>query len=317
MVARSTLSPFIVVRVEGSTPGVAANYAEHREEIRTALAADQAQELMATAVAAFEDARSGGATLQEAARQSGLATVTLPPVEAQGHDQRGQPVEAVAGLQDILTTAFATQEGEATDFQSGGDDTDVLAGVDRIIPQSVRPLADVRADIIQGWICRERLTRLRELAETMTTALSGGQSLTAVANANHARVVAASREVDRRTAAQTLPQGLADQLFGAAQGTPIHLVGDAGILVAVVDRINRADITAANPQMLEAIRVYAERPCQQEALQAGAPPFCGTTESVYEVLQTEIVADAHPRRNDSVLDSVFRPTNAPEEAAQQ
>ncbi|MBK8542139.1 MAG: SurA N-terminal domain-containing protein [Caulobacteraceae bacterium] len=42
VVARSSLSPFIVVRVEASTPAVTPNYAEHREEIRAALAADEA-----------------------------------------------------------------------------------------------------------------------------------------------------------------------------------------------------------------------------------------------------------------------------------
>lgn len=317
VVARSSLSPFIVVKVEGSTPAVAANYAEHRDEIRTALAADQAQELMATAVSAFEDARSAGATLQEAARQSGLTAVTLPPVEAGGHNQQGQPVEAVANMADVLATAFATAEGEATDFMSGGGDADVLAGVDSIIPESVRPLEEVRPQLVQAWIQRERVNRLRELAETMTTALQNGQSLSAVASANHARVAGMSRTVDRRAASQSLPQGLSEQIFGTDEHTPVHIVGNAGVLIAVVEHINRPDISAIDPQILEATRTYAERPCMPQALQAGAPPVCGVSTSVVEALQTEIVAAANPRRNDRVLDSLFRPSNAPEEDAQQ
>ncbi|MCX7359887.1 MAG: SurA N-terminal domain-containing protein [Alphaproteobacteria bacterium] len=316
VVARSTLSPFIVVRVEGSTPAVAPSYAEHREEIRAALAGEQAQDLMATAVSAFEDARSAGGTLAEAARQSGLTTVTLPAIEAQGRNQQGEPVEAAADLTDVLATAFATPEGEATDFQTVGD-ADVMAGVDRIIPESVRPLEEVRTELVQAWIRRERGNRLRELAETMTTALTNGQSLTAVANANHARVVATSRTVDRRAARQNLPQGMAEQLFAVGERTPVHIVGDAGILIGVVEHINRPDITAIDPQILEATRTYAERPCLPQALQAGAPPVCGLSSSVVEALQSEIVADANPRRNDRIIEREYRSSTTPDEATQQ
>lgn len=316
VVARSSLSPFIVVRVESSTPAAAPVYAEHREEIRAAMAADQAQELMAAAVSAFEDARSAGSTLAEAARQAGLTTVTLPAIEAQGRNQQGEPVEAAADLADVLATAFATAEGEATDFQTVGD-ADVMAGVDRIIPESVRPLEEVRTQLVQAWIQRERGNRLRELAETMTTAITGGQSLTAVASANRARVVATSRTVDRRTARQNLPQGLAEQLFAVGERAPVHIVGDAGVLIGVVEHINRPDLTAIDPQILEATRSYSERPCMQQALQAGAPPVCGLSTSVVEALQGQIVADANPRRNDDVIDRVYRPSAAPEEAGQQ
>ncbi|MEZ5971298.1 MAG: SurA N-terminal domain-containing protein [Hyphomonadaceae bacterium] len=315
IVAHSSLTPFIVVRVENSTPGVTPNYAEHHDEIRTALAADQAQDLMNAAVSAFEDARSAGASLAEAAHQSGLTSVTLPPVEAQGRTQQGQPIEGAADMASLLTSAFATPEGEATDFESVGD-ADVIAGVDRIIPASVRPLEEVRADLVQAWIQRERSTRLRELADTMTTALNNGQSFATVVSAQHARMIARSQAIDRRSAVQRLPQSLAAQIFAGAEGAPAHIVGD-GILFAVVEHINRPDIATVDPQVLESMRLYAERPCMPQALQAGAPPMCGMSTSVFEALQSEVVTAANPRRNDNVIDRVYRPSNATEEAAQQ
>ncbi|MBX3428989.1 MAG: SurA N-terminal domain-containing protein [Hyphomonadaceae bacterium] len=315
IVAHSSLTPFIVVRVENSTPGVTPNYAEHHDEIRTALAADQAQDLMNAAVSAFEDARSAGASLAEAAHQSGLTSVTLPPVEAQGRTQQGQPIEGAADMASLLTSAFATPEGEATDFESVGD-ADVIAGVDRIIPASVRPLEEVRADLVQAWIQRERSTRLRELADTMTTALNNGQSFATVVSAQHARMIARSQTIDRRSAVQRLPQSLAAQIFAGAEGAPAHIVGD-GILFAVVEHINRPDIATVDPQVLESMRLYAERPCMPQALQAGAPPMCGMSTSVFEALQSEVVTAANPRRNDNVIDRVYRPSNATEEAAQQ
>lgn len=316
VVARSSLSPFIVVRVEAATPAVTPNYADHRQELHDAIAADEAQQLRETAITAFEDARSAGASLSDAARQSGLVATTMPAVEVGGRDQRGQPVQALTGFEDVLAAAFQTAEGEATDFMPAGD-ADVIAGVDRIIPASVRPLEEVRADLTQAWISRERVRRLRELADTLVAQINGGQSLANVARANRGRMVAASQTIDRRTARQNLPQGLADQLFAGAEGVAVHQVGAAGVLISLVEHINRPDMASVDPQIIEATRLYAERPCQQQAMQAGAPPFCGVSTSVVEALQGEILASANPRRNERVISSVYRASNAEETDAPQ
>ncbi len=312
VVARGSLSPFVVVQVGASTPAVTPNYADHRAELRAAIASDDAHDLVSAAISAFEEARAGGASLAEAARAGGLPVVTISAVEAGGRDQQGRPIEALAEHEDVLASAFQTPEGEATEFTPAGE-ADVIAGVDRIIPASVRPLEEVRADLIEGWIQRERVRRLRELGEQITAAVNGGQTLAQAAAANRARLVVASRPLDRRSAMQGLPQGLAGQTFAAAEGAAISEVGRTGVLVAVVERINRPDITAIDPQILEATRTYAERPCLQQALQAGAPPYCGVSTSVMEAIQGQIVSNANPRRNEAVINNIYRGSAAAEE----
>ena len=89
----------------------------------------------------------------------------------------------------------------------------------------------------------------------MVAAVNGGQTLAQAAATNRARVVASSRTIDRRSAAQGLPQGLAGQMFAVGEGTAFSEVGPGGVLIAVVERINRADIAAADPQILEATRL--------------------------------------------------------------
>lgn len=315
VVARGELSPFVVVRVESSTPAVAPNFAESREELRNLIAADEAHDLLSAAVSAFEDARGNGTPLVEAARQAGLPMVTIAAVEAGGRDQRGQPVEALTGHEELLAAAFQVPEGEATDFVAVGE-ADVIAGVDRIIPASVRPLEEVRADLVQAWLSRERTRRLRELGETIVAAVNGGQTLSQAAAANRARVVVSSRSIDRRSAAQALPQGLAGQMFAVAEGTAFSQAGPNGALIAVVERINRPDIATADPQMLEATRLYAERPCMPEAMQAGAPPYCGVSTSTMDALQGDILRNANPRRHERVIANTYRPTNTEEDAQQ-
>ena len=315
IVARASLSPFVVVRVESSTPATTPSFADLRNDIRTAIANDEAHDLLAAAVRVFEDARAGGTSVADAARQSGLPSVTIEAVEAGGRNRQGQPIEALAGHQEVLAAAFATSEGEATEFTPAGD-ADVIAGVDRVIPSTVRPLAEVRSDLVHAWIQQERSRRLRELGETIATAVNNGQTLAQAAAANRARVAVASRTIDRRGALQALPQGLAGQMFAVGEGTAFSEATPNVVLVAVVERINRADIAAADPQIIEATRLYAERPCMQQALQAGAPPYCGLSTSVVDALQGQIVSNANARRHERVIASAFRGSTSEEDAQQ-
>ena len=158
---------------------------------------------------------------------------------------------------------------------------------------------------------------MRELGETIVNAVNGGQTLAQAAAANRARVVVASRTIDRRGAMQALPQGLAGQTFAVGEGAAFSEVGGSGVLIAVVERINRPDIAAADPQILEATRLYAERPCMPQALQAGAPPYCGVSTSMAEAIQGEVVSQGNPRRNENVISNTYRASNATGEDAQQ
>jgi acyl dehydratase len=106
----------------------------------------------------------------------------VPSVEAGGRDQTGAPVAAVEGQEELITTAFQTSEGEASDFMPVGD-ADVIVSVDRVIPESVRPFAEVQDDLRQSWLRRERARRMREMGEAIVTAVNGGQTFAAAARA--------------------------------------------------------------------------------------------------------------------------------------
>jgi peptidyl-prolyl cis-trans isomerase D len=301
VVARGSLSPFVVVKVESSTPAVVPSFAQYRDEIHDAIAADEARDLLDAAVAAFEDARGGGASATDAARAANLPVVSIPAVEAGGRDQRGQPIESLAGHEEVLAAAFETAEGEATDFTPAGE-ADVVAAVERITPASVRPLAEVRTELAAAWVAQERARRLRELGDTIAAAVNGGQTLAAAARANRATIVVSSRPVDRRGASQLPSQGMPAQIFAAREGQAVSGIRNDGgaVIVAVVDEINRPDI-AGNPQIVETARAQMQQSLSQ---------------SLGEALQGEIVERAQPRRNERLIASTYRASNAESEDAQ-
>lgn len=290
-IVQGQLSPFVVVRVESVTAAQNPNLAELREAVRAAIAADEAGDLLNTAVSAFEEARDGGASVNDAARANGLVVVTVPAVTARGQGQDGRPLELFTGREDLLRAAFETPEGEASDFIPV-DDADVLVAVDRIIPQSVRPLAEVRTELSQLWVARERQKRLRELGQTVADAVRGGQVLAAAARAHRMRVAGTSQTVNRTTAGQTLPPALAAQIFNAREGgvaVEVSPNGDA-VLVAVVEAIHRPNLSEAPPQQVEAARARMQQSLAQ---------------SFGSAVQSQIVDSAHVRRNDRRIAQIF------------
>ncbi|HET9230698.1 MAG TPA: SurA N-terminal domain-containing protein [Vitreimonas sp.] len=299
---RGQLSPWIVVRLESVTPAVAPSFESMAGELRQAIAAQEADALLNDAIAAYDEARAGGASVAEAARQPGLRVVSIPAVEAQGRAPSGEPVALFAGQEELLRTAFATPEGEASDFLPVGDAYAVVS-VDRVTPSTVRPLAEVRAQLTQVWIARERARRMRELAEDVQEAVRGGQNFAAAARGNRFSVVPpASQPIDRRTASQALPSALASQIFAAAPGDVVSLVapdGDA-VLVAHVEQINRQD-PAEQPQIVEQLRGQMQQ---------------GLIQSVVQATQSEILARTNVRRNEQLLNQVFPRNNAEDEQAQ-
>lgn len=285
------LTPWVVVRVDQITPPVEPNLQELRTQIRDAIAHDEAADLLNAAIGAFEEARAGGAGIVEAARQAGLPVVTVPAVEEGGRDPQGEPVEAVAGLEDALQTAFQTPEGEASDFIPA-QNADVIVAVDRVIPATVRPLADVRDDLVRIYQAREVARRLRDRAAAMTAAVEGGQSFAQAARANGFIVRVSSQSVNRQAASQIPARGLPAQIFAAAQGAVVSdtRADGAAALVAQVESIHRPDPATA-PQLVEAARAQFQQ---------------DIADSLGDALQDQIVADARVRRNAALLERTFQ-----------
>ncbi len=301
-VVQGTLTPWAVVRVTAITPAVEPDLAEVRQEIRNAIAQDQAADLRNEAINAFEEARAGGASIADAARGSGLTIVTTEPVAANGRLQSGAEMEGLS--EDVLQIAFETPEGEASDFMPAEEGVDVVVAVDRIVAASVVPLEDVREQLVQGWRANEVARRLRALGAAVVQAVDGGQTLAAAARANNMRIIAASEEVNRGNLAQVPARGLAPQIFNAAEGDAVSdiRVDGGAVFVAVVERINRVD-PSAQPQIVEAARTQEEQTLMQ---------------GFNDALAEELVARGEPERNEARIAALFRSsTDGEGEAAAQ
>ena len=296
------LTPFVAIKLESITPAVTAVYEHERDAIREAIARDQASDLLNTAEQGFEEARAGGATVVDAARQHGLAVVVVPAVEEHGLTPQGQPAEAFVDQPELLRTAFATNEGEASDFTPAGD-ADVIVAVDRITPATVRPLAEVRAQLTQAWLNRERARRLQDIANTVSEEVAHGTSFAASIRAHHLVVRVTSQPIDRQNAQRLPAQQLGPAIFSAHPGDVVNaMMNDgSGLIVATVESIRHADPAQA--------REFVEQ-ARQQAQQ-------GLAASLFEAATAEAVRVGNARRNTQLLNETFRTTTPGEEPAQQ
>ena len=196
--------------------------------------------------------------------------------------------------EELLRTAFATAEGEASDFIPA-DDGDVMVSVDRVMPESVRPFAEVREDLARQWTARERGRRLRRLGRrSRRRGARADRRFAAAARAHGLNVVVrvtANRPAEACATFQRAAWRRKSSRARRATWSPISRADGGAMLAVQVQRINRIN-PAEQPQLVEAARAQA-----QQALQG----------SVAQAMQAEIVRRAcGPRATPACLSALYR-----------
>jgi peptidyl-prolyl cis-trans isomerase D len=283
------------------TPGKPPTFEEAREDLRRDLSRDQGVTLLNEAVDQFEDLRSGGKSIEDAAREAGLSVRKVGPVDAQGADRNGLP--ALVDQADLLKAAFQTAENETTEFVNAKEGDSRIARVDAVTPPGVRPLAEVREPLIQAWQARKVADAMKAKADTIVAEVRAGKTFAAAAKAAGLRTIMPSQPLDRRTATQGgLPQ-LGAAIFAAKDGDVVYAPAPGGapvLLVAHVEKVERPD-PKADPAALAQARQAAESMLANDMLAA---------------LQTSAIARAKVRTNDALLDQIMGVTAEDDAAAQ-
>jgi peptidyl-prolyl cis-trans isomerase D len=293
-VVRGRLSPWAVVELIGVTPSVEARYEDLHDSLRDEIAEIEASDMRDEAIATFEEARAGGTPIADAARAARLGVVQTPSVTAQGVTPDGRRVAEFEAAPELLRMAFETPEGEASDFMPAGDDVDVVVSVDRIIPVSVRPLEEVRDDLEEAWLMRERVRRLNEIRDEIVAAVEGGESFTAAARARRVPVVVTSQPIDRQRVQQLPARQLGMLIFDARVNEVVSDTRNDGgaVLMAQVERIERAD-PAENAEQMEQARLQLQQTLG---------------ESLVEALTYAAQVRVAPKRNNRLLERTFAPS---------
>lgn len=225
-----------VVKINKVNAGHQATLAEARPKIEAEVRKDAAAEKVYADVQKYDDARSGGANLAEAAKVVGLTPVTTPVgITAQGTNIAGQSLNAPPKLMQSVFALSAGGESEVLDLGNGEY---AAVRVDKIMPAGLATLDEVRTAATQRFILEDMGKKLRAKADAVEAQMKKGQSIAQAAASVGAKLETA-KAVTRDQAGKAYSADLLNKVFSAKPGEV--LVGEGAQLGFIVAKLDQVD----------------------------------------------------------------------------
>lgn len=208
---------------DGRTPG----FAEVRDRLAKETALSRAGDALVELSTRLEDARAGGATLEEAAKELGLKLRTLAAIDGKGNGSDGKPLAGLAPDENFIADIFATEAGAESDLRDSKDGGYYVLRVDKITASAVRPLAEVRGDAEAGWRAARTVESLQQLADELLKQARAGAPLQQIATQRKLKIVSAG-PFARGYTDDHLSEATVAKLFAAKTGDAITAAAPAG-----------------------------------------------------------------------------------------
>ncbi len=244
--------------------------AKARPAIVQDLTTRKTNDAVSAAVARVEDAAEARKSFADIAAAEGLSILEQPPVTAEGQSAEGAPVAGLA-LQ-LAPRAFQQQPEDGIIVQNLTDTQLVLLETGRIVPPTVRPLAEIKS-LVSALATREKaVSAARDRAQAVVAAVAGGAAFAkAVTDAGlQPAQPLAGRRIDAMQQQQVPP--IIQAFLGMPAGTTRIIPGMEGWAVIHVDSIEKGDLSVAGP-VVDAMRrdIAAQLPNEfAESLAAAA-----------------------------------------------
>ncbi|KIZ43463.1 MULTISPECIES: SurA N-terminal domain-containing protein [Rhodopseudomonas] len=216
----------VLVKIGKIEPGIQPSYESVAQKIKREIAIDRARAKVQDLHNKMEDARGGGASVIEAAKQLGLTPVTIDAIDRSGRGPDGQPVAAIPKGLDLATAAFASDVGvdnETLALNGGYVWFDVLG----VTPSRERPLDEVKDQVEARWREAQVTSRLRTKAAEIVQKLGPNGKLADAATAAGVKLETATG-LKRETTAPGVPASVIAAAFRTAKDGISQTQGDGG-----------------------------------------------------------------------------------------
>jgi peptidyl-prolyl cis-trans isomerase D len=236
-----------VLVVTGIQAGSTKSFDEVRERLASEIRKEKALDAVFSIANRVEDQLASGASLEEVAKAQGLALSKVAAVDSAGKAPDGKDAApALPALKALLPNVFQLKTGAATNLAEGQGSVFTAVRVDSVIPAAVRPLAEVRDQVVADWQNEKRAAQAAKKAEEIATKLSKGleaaaQDVASQSGASFAMTVPFTR--DAKTVSG-LPGDLVAKLFGAKPGEVVSGTSADSQIVARLREVIAADPTA-------------------------------------------------------------------------
>jgi len=167
----------VILRVTDIQTAHPKPFADVKQNIKEQLAVEKANDRINDVHDAYEDARAGGATLQEAAKKVGLKSVVVDAVDQSGNTPDGKPIGALPDQQDLLKAAFANQQGDEIPSLNLGANGYLWVEVLGVDKAHDRALKEVHDKVVADWTTDQYTQEIAKKADEIKKAADGGKSL--------------------------------------------------------------------------------------------------------------------------------------------
>ncbi|MEM1376735.1 MAG: peptidylprolyl isomerase [Pseudomonadota bacterium] len=173
----------VLIWVSAIEPETIRPFEETEEELRSALALAEANDIILSVSDGYEDARAGGATMDEAAQGQQLEVVTFDAVDATGRGKDGEIV-SLPTSRDLLREIFTADIDVENPPLAASGDGFIWYEVTGIEDERAQTLDEVRETAVADWKANELTRLMDELATNVAQQLRDGTTANELAETN-------------------------------------------------------------------------------------------------------------------------------------
>ncbi|AWK85095.1 peptidylprolyl isomerase [Azospirillum thermophilum] len=243
-----------VLSVTGIQPATARSFDEVREQLLAELRKEQALDSVFSIANRAEDQLASGAPLEEVAQAQGLVLRKIAAVDSTGKAPDGKDAAPdLTTLKSLLPAAFQLKAGAASNLSEGPSGVFTAVRVDSITPAAVRPLAEVRDQVVAEWQAEKRAAAAGKKAEEIAARLKQGseaaaQDVATQAGASFAMTAPFTRDA---RSVEGLPGDMVRKLFEAKPGEVVTGATADSQVVARLKEVIAADPAAADATLAQ------------------------------------------------------------------
>lgn len=205
----------VILNVEEILPESTRAFDEVKGQIVDELAREQAEREILDLLDEIEDARAGGALLDEVGERFSLPVASPAAFDASGQGIDGRAVE-LPEAEGLVAGTFDSDIGIENDVLQAGEQGFLWYEVAEVTPARDRDLDEVRDDVVEAWKREELAKRLDDTAAELLTRIENGTPLFALASETGLEVKNA------QGLTRSAPSGdLGREAIGAVFGGPV------------------------------------------------------------------------------------------------
>jgi peptidyl-prolyl cis-trans isomerase D len=255
---------FYVLKIipEGVSP-----LASVQARIEADLKQHEAEESLYKTVNTLTDSLAAGSSIEAAAKEVGLSVGIIPSIDKNGMTPQGKKVDSIPSYSNFVSTLFNTEEKNQSAITMAQDGSHFVVQTDKIVPERIKSLAEVKPLVISAWKQQRASTLLREKADALAASMQKLKPQEAIEasglNVSLQSIGTIARDATKSEKIKTpLPVALVEQLFALSRSEVTSAVPaeNGGYIIGVVNEIlppqneDVAKATTERDQLAESLR---------------------------------------------------------------